>query len=263
LKNQVYSDYHSRYTSNPRNSQAYIQDNFIMDLIVLAPECSFRARVGARAHACENNREAFSAFVKDKAILLNKSEAEIIENFIPVDMMYPRLKIDDRNVVLRFCASRLSIPKEAFSVAPLFGFFSNFNKDTGLECGFSYKILKEHDKCFEMRKIEYDIIMERHGHQADPNCSDHLVSYKNFIQYYNDEAFPLPKEVNNMNNREYDLFSNLIAGNTLSNWLHTSVPNKEFPDISECTSYDEMLSNPSTCNDLFLKLSKYYRNNTP
>ena len=173
-----------------------------MDQIKLVPQCEFfypkcTSKCTSKCKpAFETNDNEFAEFIKKETEDFGKSIDDVIGNFKVIDMTYPRFPFNDPNIVTRFCASPLLIPKEAFNIMPIWGStglneLDNFNKDTGLDYGFSYKIRKEYDICFKMRKIEKDMILDRIIPQNN-TYEEHLVSYDNFVNYYNDEVFPEP-----------------------------------------------------------------------
>ena len=173
-----------------------------MSKIILAPQ---RKSFVKSKDMYESNEKDFLYFVENEAQKTGKSKDDIIKNFKPIDMTYPRLSFDDPNVMVRYCASFLSIPKEAFNVFPIWDSIGNredkFNKKTRLEYGFTYKIRKEHDRCFVMRKIERDVIANRNS--AKNNLvPEHFFSYNSFIKYYDDEKFGNPQNYQDSSDEE-------------------------------------------------------------
>jgi len=100
----------------------------------------------------------------------------------------------EEKYVLRFCASILSVPKNAKNVQTIFGYMPTgnqmtYNKLTGLPFGFSYEIEAGNDT-YKYRKIEIDII----NNKREPLFTDnnYYSSYDEFVKYYDDEVFPEP-----------------------------------------------------------------------
>lgn len=174
-----------------------------MSKVILAPQ---RKSFVKSKDIYESNEKDFLCFVDNEALKTGKSKDDIIKNFKPIDMTYPRLPLDDPNVMTRFCASFLSVPKEAFSVFPIWDVIGNredkFNKKTGLEYGFIYKVRKEHDRCFTMRKIENDIMWNRKLPKKNGLVPEHFLSYDSFVKYYNDEKFGSPQNYQDSSDEE-------------------------------------------------------------
>lgn len=103
-------------------------------------------------------------------------------------------------VVIRFCASRLSIPHKAFEVCAIKHSvdgtdYGKFNKRTGLNYGFWYCVSNIHEPYKKYRKIELDIlhIIELPLSEYININENHLYSYDAFVAYYDDEIFPSPR----------------------------------------------------------------------
>lgn len=118
--------------------------------------------------------------------------ANTTEKNTQIDMTYPRMSYDDPNIVMRYCASSLSIPADAFGILNIYDKnMETFNEYTNMPYGFSYKIQKDKDpQPFTSRKIEKEIAMNRWLGSLE--IKDHLLSYDNFINYYDDEEFSEP-----------------------------------------------------------------------
>ena len=160
--------------------------------MTLAPKCKFDI---SKICPFETNEKDFEKYIDFKARQLNKTKDEILNSYRVIDMTSPRFSSDDPDVVIRYCASVLSIPREAFCRTAIWG--SNgltrtniFNKNTGLDYGFSYKIRKEYDRQFELRRIEHDILNDVKSDRV--LFHKHLMNYQDFVRYYYDEEFSEP-----------------------------------------------------------------------
>jgi hypothetical protein len=118
------------------------------------------------------------------------------ENYKPVsiDMNTGSSKVNKsgKKLVLRYCASELSIPNNATDVSRLFRNNYDHNKYTNLAYGYSYWIEEEGmDTSTNIRNIEKDKIFENIGDNYFTNfCPQHMFSYETFTEYYSDEKFP-------------------------------------------------------------------------
>ena len=111
-------------------------------------------------------------------------------------------KLEKNDVLIeRYCASELSLPKNAINITCLcpknnVSFDPTYNKLTGLPFGFSYFIAKSESAKSNLRIIERDIA--KTGDYYDIN-----LDYENMKKYYSDEIFPA-KNINKKYLFDYD-----------------------------------------------------------
>lgn len=107
---------------------------------------------------------------------------------------------DNQNHVVRYCASRLSIPRDAISVDAIYVENRNTNDNANMEYGYTY-IIHKANNIHPIRKFELEI-----NHYKYMN-KDFLSSYLKFTNHYNDEIFP-PEQIllSEPNHITYDMF---------------------------------------------------------
>ena len=82
----------------------------------------------------------------------------MIANYLPIDMTYPKLVDDDKNIVKRFCASIKTIPNEAFNIACITKVnvtnnYNCINPRTSKPFGYSYNIAKKYGKLYRKAHV--------------------------------------------------------------------------------------------------------------
>lgn len=110
-------------------------------------------------------------------------------NVFSFDKYYENME----NVILRFCASKYSIPKKALKFGLLFGLtdYDNIPRDdyispyTDLPYGYWYFINKEDEYVFALRKIEIDY--NNHVFHKLKISVKHFRNPYVFVQYHDDE----------------------------------------------------------------------------
>ena len=92
-------------------------------------------------------------------------------------------------IEIRHCASLLTIPPQAFSVMPIYGFngakYDTFNNKTQMPYGFGYKVHVLDDDDLSSRIIEKDF----ENYKLSFDNERHLYNYYDFIEHYWDEIF--------------------------------------------------------------------------
>jgi FtsZ-interacting cell division protein YlmF len=140
---------------------------------------------------------------------ISKLKDKHLYDVTEIDIIYPAdykesqkivdLSMGERpGLILRYCASKLTIPKLAIESNEMFGpdktEFSNMtlNDKTGLPFGYFYWIEPKYEVHFTHRKIENDVIRGTSG--GNP-CIGHYYNIKHFKEYYSDEEFPGDKVI--------------------------------------------------------------------
>lgn len=105
-------------------------------------------------------------------------------------------------LMLRYCASELSIPTQAVNIERLNkpNTFQDENKFTNMAYGYSYWIEKKYNTLKKMRKFEKTVNL--FFNKETVTLPDHFFSYNDFIEFYNDEKFN--NFVKNDSSQNYD-----------------------------------------------------------
>lgn len=145
-----------------------------------------------------------------------------------IDMTFPKMPYDNDDICLRYCASQLSIPHNAFNVSPiwrsLYSYQDIINKQTGLSYGFSYNIMNCDDKCFNKRKIEDDISFDRNfGNNFTGEYFeqfDQTDSYNEFINSIIDYDVEKNHPINSFNKYSLNSFNKYSSYDNFVNYYN-------------------------------------------
>lgn len=143
---------------------------------------------------------------------------------------------DNENHVVRYCASRLSIPDNVISADAIYVGNKSTNDNANIEYGYTYTIHKTNN-IHPIKKFELEI---NHYKYMD---KDFLSSYLEFTGHYNDEIFPpeqiVPDEPDDV---VYDFFGIDFSPSDISSDddKHTL---KDKIDTDDCAAAD------SNCDD--------------
>ena len=149
---------------------------------------------------------------KTKNLNLNSNNISSNINMNYTNYIEEKFDENGNKLVLRYCVSELSIPKQARDVCSIERKNNQYNKYTNYFYGFTYWINeKENTEKLRIFEKEKEKIFDTND---DFTLPEYYYSFEKMIEHYNDEVFPNPVrnyivDVNNYD-ENYEYVYNLL-----------------------------------------------------